>query len=93
MIFVGAGKGALAVAEQFAFDEVGGDGAAVYRHKRLLGARAAVMQSAGDEFLTGAGFTVDKYRRVDLRQGGNFVHQFAHGGTAAHRPGSGRATT
>jgi hypothetical protein len=48
---MGAGEAALFMAEQFGFDEVAGNGAAVDRGKGLGSARAFVVDGAGDEFL------------------------------------------
>ena len=78
---VGTGEGAFFVTEEFGFQEVFGDGGAVEGHEGCLGAGAVLVDSAGDEFLAGAGFSSDEDGDVlggDATDG--FV-DFAHGGT------------
>ncbi|MCY1431760.1 hypothetical protein D9M71_477360 [compost metagenome] len=50
----GPGKGALLVAEQFAFQQLGRDRATVDRHERRFTALGVVMQVARHHFLAGA---------------------------------------
>ena len=59
-----AGERAFHVAEQFAFDQARGDGAAVELHERSIATRAALVDGAGDELLARAGLAVDQYARV-----------------------------
>ena len=60
-----AGKGALFVAEQLGFEQIGGDRAAVHRHKGAAATRTQIMDGAGDDFLAGAGFAEDECRGVE----------------------------
>ncbi len=57
---LGAGDGAAAVSEEFAFDQVFGEGAAVDRDHRAVRAEAGLVQGAGDEFFAAAGFAADQ---------------------------------
>ena len=57
---IGAGERAAAVSEEFAFDEIFGEGAAVDRDHRSIRAEAGVMQGAGDEFFAAPGFAADQ---------------------------------
>ncbi len=63
-VAAGAGEAALAMAEEFAFHQLGRDRAAVDRHERTGSAGAALMDEAGDDFLAGAGFAKDEHRRL-----------------------------
>src|SRR5581483_2127235 len=56
----GAGEGTFFVPEEFAFDEVLGDGGAVELDERGGGALALAMERAGDEFLAGAALALDE---------------------------------
>ena len=56
----GAGGGAVAVAEEFGFDEVFGDGGAVELDEDAVAAQGLGVHGAGDELLAGAGFAVDE---------------------------------
>src|ERR1035438_3470547 len=67
-----AGKCALFVAEDLAFDERFRDGRAVDRDKRTRLARAQVMQGAGHQFLACAAFAGDEHRNVG---GGNLLDE------------------
>ena len=62
----GAGKGAFFVAEELGFDEGFRNGAAGNGDERLVGARAQVVNGAGDEFLAGAAFAGDQHRGVEV---------------------------
>ena len=55
-----AGEGAFFVAEEFAFDEVFGDGGAVDLDEGSAGAGALAIEGAGDQFLAGAAFAGDE---------------------------------
>jgi hypothetical protein len=50
----GAGVSAAFVAEEFVFDKPFGNGGSVERHKRMLGARAEMMNRAREELFSGA---------------------------------------
>src|SRR5690606_26077634 len=58
-----AGERTGFVAEQFAFGQLFIDGAAVDSEKGPL-ASTELMNVAGNQFLSGSGFTVDKYRSL-----------------------------
>ena len=63
-----AGEGAALVAEQLAFQQVFRDGAAVDGDERLLGARAEVVQRAGQRLLAGAALAEQQHGDVGGRQ-------------------------
>jgi hypothetical protein len=69
------GKGALLVAEQFAFQQLGRDRPAVDRHERRLAALGVVMQVARNHFLAGARLTEDQHAGVGI---GHLLHHLAH---------------
>ena len=79
-VLVGAGERAFAMAEQLAFDERLGQGAAVDRDERLVGPRALVVNGAGDQFLAGAGFAEDQHGRVRRRDFGDQRANAFHAG-------------
>ena len=54
-----AGEGALFVAEQLGFDELGRDGSAIQSDESVFVARGFFVDGAGDEFFAGAGFAED----------------------------------
>src|SRR5262249_39819078 len=60
----GTGKSAFLVAKQFAFEQAGGDRGAIYLDKGILPARAKIVDAAGDQFFSRAGFAVDQYGRL-----------------------------
>src|ERR1051326_5642222 len=62
----GAGEGALFVPEQLALDQRGRDGGAVDLHERRRGARAVVMDGAGDELLAGPGLAFHQHRHLAM---------------------------
>ena len=53
-VFVGAGEGALAVAEELGLEQGLGDGTAVHRHEGLPGPRRHLVNGARHQFLAGA---------------------------------------
>ncbi|MNL56076.1 hypothetical protein D3C87_1795400 [compost metagenome] len=59
--FAGAGEGVGLVAENFAFEQILRQAAAVQRHELLGVTTAEVMQAAGDQFLASAGFALDQH--------------------------------
>ena len=66
----GAGEGAFLMAEEFAFEELLGDGGAVDGDEILPAALAVMVDGAGDEFLAGAALAGDHHRGVaDGRRG------------------------
>ena len=79
-ILVGAGEGSLAVAEEFRFQEVVGYGAAVDGDEGMAFLFAGVMDGAGEEFLAGSGFAVDKDGGGAVGDHGEEFADLAHGG-------------
>ena len=65
---VGAGEGALLVAEQLALDEIARNRGHVDGDERPALALAVVVQRARDQFLAGARFAGDHHREVGLHQ-------------------------
>ena len=61
LAFERAGERALLVPEQLAFDEVGGDRAAIDRDHRLLAARGGGVDRLGDDFLADAALALDQH--------------------------------
>ncbi|MNF78791.1 hypothetical protein D3C84_609870 [compost metagenome] len=57
----GAGECAFFMAEQFRLDEGLGDGSAVHRDHRRLGAPGQVVQRPGDQFLAGTRLTLNQH--------------------------------
>src|SRR5712671_121383 len=55
------------MAEQFAFEQVRGDGSAVDRNERALLAPAVIVQGAGHQFLARAGLAEDENDGVAVR--------------------------
>ena len=80
-----AGEAALLVAEQLAFHQLGGDGAAVHRHERPVAARAGVVNQVRDQFLAGAGLAIDMYRRLAARDALDHFAQLLHRARAAEQ--------
>ena len=58
----GTSERAALMAEQFGFDEVGGDGTAIDGHHRLLVSRGSRVDGARDHILADAAFALDQYR-------------------------------
>ena len=77
-----AGKGAFFVAEQFGFDQFGGNGRAIQRDKGAGAARAFLVNGARDEFLARAGFALDRDARFACGHALHLRQQPLH-----HRPG------
>ncbi len=63
----GARETAALVAEQFAFHEFGGNGAAIDGYERAVAARAGFVDELGDQFLPRAGFSGNMHRRLAAR--------------------------
>ena len=72
----GAGECALLVAEQFALEQVGGNGAAVDSDEGPVAARTGVVDGAGDDFLAGTGFAQHQHAGF---VGGYLVNQCKYG--------------
>ena len=73
-----AGEGTGLVAEQFGFQQLGGDRGGVQRHERARRARRFAVQRARHQLLAGAGFAGDQHRQRHLRQPADGAEQFAH---------------
>ena len=79
-----AGKRALAMAEQFALDQVFGNGGAVDLDEHGVLAQALRVDGARRQFLAGAGFAVDQHAAVGGRHQRNLLAQRLHGNAVAH---------
>ena len=79
----GSGEGSFFVAEEFAFDQAGGDGGAVQFHEGRVGAAGEAMDGAGDQFFAGAGFTLNQDRGIGGCGGLNLLEDAAKGGAGA----------
>ena len=71
----GAGECALLMAEQFAFEQLGGNRPAVNGHKGRVTAFGVVMQVARDHFLAGPRLAQDQHTGVGV---GHLLHHLAH---------------
>ena len=80
---IGAGEGALLVAEQFGFDQVARYRRHVDRDERSGAALAVVVQRARHQFLAGAGLARDHDRQVGLHQARQDAIDFLHRRRAA----------
>lgn len=69
------GKGALLVAEQFAFQQLCRDRPAVDRHKGPVATLGVIVQVARDHFLAGARLAEDQHAGVGI---GHLLHHLAH---------------
>ena len=76
-----AGEAAFAVAEQFAFDQLFGDGGAVHFDKGFVSTRAGGVDSVGDQFLPSAAFAEDQHAAI----GGGHQAQAAGAGLSWER--------
>ncbi|MDT4845116.1 hypothetical protein FQZ97_790940 [compost metagenome] len=71
----GAGKRALLMAEQLAFQQLGGNRATVDRHERRFAALGVVVQVARHHFLAGTRFPEDQHARLGI---GHLLHHLAY---------------
>ncbi len=74
-----AGERAFFVAEQFAFDQLGGNGGAIERDEWAAGAVAFFVQRARHQLFAGAGFAVDADARFAGGDALDLRHDPAHG--------------
>ncbi len=65
-VFAGAGIGAGGVAKELAFHQLAGDAAAVDDHIRSGLATALLVHGAGNQFLAGAAFALNKHRAIGV---------------------------
>ena len=87
MIPVGAGEGALAVAEQFALHQVLGQGPAVHRHERHVRALTLLVQRARHQLLARAGLAEDHDGGVGRRHRRDQAVHRLHGRRTAYQHG------
>ena len=80
---VGAGEGALLVAEQLALQQGLRDGGAVEGQERRLGPGAVLVDGAGDQFLAGAALAGDQHRHVLGGDAADGLVDLAHGRAGA----------
>src|SRR5579884_89608 len=75
---IGAGESARLVTEKFILQQVLIECRAIHGHEGLVLARAVHVDGLGDQFLAGAGLTLDEDGRARagdvLEAGDNFVH-------------------
>src|SRR5690606_4037282 len=93
MAFESAGEGTAFVTEQFGFDQIGGNGAAVDSHHRLLVTRGGSVNRAGDDILADAAFAFDQHWDASAGSLGGDSERCAESGSRTHhileRKGSG----
>src|SRR5580704_2997155 len=71
-------EGALLVAEQFALEEVGGNGGAIYFQERAMGAWGKLVDQASENFLAGATLAEQEHGDVDVRDQRGLRANLAH---------------
>ncbi len=83
--FVGgrAGERSFVVAEEFALDEVFGDGGAVDLDESFILAQALAVDGVGDQFFAGAGLAVNENAAVGGRHEADLLAQGLHGNAVA----------
>ncbi|MCY1516120.1 hypothetical protein D9M68_507340 [compost metagenome] len=84
-----AGEGAALVAEEFALEQVLGNGGGVDRHEGAVGARRVLVQRARHQLLARARFAGDEHRDVALRQPADGTEHVLHRGRLAEHFGRG----
>ncbi len=72
------------MAEEFAFQQTGGNGGAVEFDEGGLLARAEVVDGARQQFLAGAGFAVDQHRGIGGRHGFQLLERGFQSAALAH---------
>src|SRR5262245_548786 len=63
----GAGESAFLVTKEFTLEQASGNSSTVYLDQGALAPRAEVVNGARNQFLTGAGFALNKNRRIRRR--------------------------
>ena len=79
----GAGECAPFMTEQLAFQKPRRDRGTVHLYQGTLAARAEMMNRAGDQFFSRAGFTLNQYRRIGRRDGLELIENFFQRRTVA----------
>ena len=79
----GAGEGAAFVAEEFGFEQAGGNGGAIHFDEGALFARAEIVDGARDDFFAGAGFAEDENGAAGGRDEFDLGHDAANRGAVA----------
>jgi len=82
-VFTRARKAALAVAKHFRFDQLFGDGRAVYLHKGHGAAGTAGVKRARHKFFARAAFTVNQHTAIGGSRECDLLPQGLHGNAAA----------
>ncbi len=82
---VGAGEGALFMAEQLCLDQGFGQRRAIHGDERFAPAWGEVMQAFGDQFLAGAAFTDDQHRAIELGSAPGLLHRIEKGEALADK--------
>src|SRR3546814_15681616 len=77
------------MAEELALQQVFRDGRAVDRDEGTLGARAELVQRAGEQLLSSSAFADDEDRDVGRRQAGDVAAGPQHIGIRGHHAGPG----
>ena len=87
-VVVGAGKGPLAMAEKFAFDELLRQGTAVDGHERAGRPTAQLMDGPSHELLARARLAADEHRRLGGSHPRDELTHAVESGRASDEPGS-----
>ena len=74
------------MAEEFAFDEVPGQGGRVDADEGTVLAHTIVVNGSADQLLAGSRLALDEHRGIGGRHAGNEPEDLFHGGTFAHQP-------
>src|SRR5207245_9663665 len=80
---VGAGEGALLVAEQLALQQLFWDRGAVEGQKWCLGPRAVLIHGAGHQFFARPALSRDEHREILVGDAANCLVRFLHRRAAA----------
>src|SRR5438093_4355908 len=86
---MGPGERALLMTEELRLDQGVRDRAAVHSDKRLLASGAQLMDCPSDEFLAGAGLTLDDDRERGVGHLPDLLDNFLHLPTRTHQPSQG----
>jgi hypothetical protein len=79
-----ARKGSFSMSEQLAFQQFFGQGAAMYRHQRIVSPGTASVDSFGDQFFACPAGSCDQYRAVRISNSINESKDLLHDRTAAN---------
>ena len=74
----GTGEGAALVTEEFAFNQVFGNGTAVHAQHRIISSGAVLVDKMSQKLLAGACFTLDQHSSIFVGYFGGTIKNFVH---------------